>query len=541
MASKTEKIRYSVNNDSVDSASSIEEPNDNPFAHPQIAAYWRKIYEDVGYENLHRFDPDFTWNKEEEKKLVRRLDLKVFSWTFVMFCALDLVRRNINRAVSDNLVSGDIPGLDTNGYNLGQTIYLISFLCAELPLNLLSKKFGPNVVVSAECLVWSIICISQSAMRTRAQFLALRALLGFAQGGFIPDQILYLSYYYTNTELPLRLAIFWTAIPLFQILGSLLASGLLEMRGIHGKTGWQWLFIIEGLMSLGVAIPSFYMMRSGPTQTKNILFKSRPAWFNEHEEKILVNRLLRDDPAKGDMNNRQALNIRQILRTVLSEYDFWPLYIQGLMAFIPFQPVTAYMSLILRSMGYSVFLSNVLAIPGQFWFLINLPLVVYFSHRVKEKSICVGIANYFIFPFVVALVAYPATGSDWVKYFLLTGIVALPYTHAILASWVSHISNNVASRSVATPLYNMMYQVGSIAASNIYRESDKPYYIRGNKIILGITVFNCVFPFFTKAYYIMRNKQKEKKWNSMTKEEQIEYTTNTTDSGVKRLDFRFVH
>ncbi|KAH3662560.1 hypothetical protein OGAPHI_005812 [Ogataea philodendri] len=510
----------------------------NPFADPEAAERWRKVYEASNYENLPWYDPDFTWTKEEERRLVRKLDLRIFSWVFVMFCALDLVRRNVTRAVSDNFLK-DL-GMSNSGYNLGQTIYLVSFLCAELPLNIVSKRFGPERVIPFQMLAWSIVCICQAGLKTRAQFIGTRALLGFCQGGFIPDQILYLSYFYTGIDLPLRLAVFWVAIPLFQILGSLLASGITQMRGIHGLAGWQYLFIIEGFLSLGVAVPSFYFMRGGPTLTQNRFFKGRKKWFNEREEKILVNRVLRDDPTKGDMNNRQPVSLKQIVLTV-SQPDYWPLLIQGIMAFIPFQPVSQYISLILKNMGYSTFLSNVLAIPGQFWFLINLPLVVGFSHLIKEKSISTGMSNIFIFPFVVALVAYPNTGNNWVKYVLLTGITSQPYTHAILAAWISRISYNVGSRAVATATYNMMYQIGSIIAANIYRDSDKPYYDRGNKIILGITCFNIVFAIFTKFYYILRNRQKEAKWNSLTPEEQRVYLETTTDLGIRRLDFRFVH
>lgn len=78
-------------------------------------------------------------------------------------------------------------------------------------------------------------------MTNRAGFWALRAILGFLQGGFIPEMVLYLSYFYKNNELPIRLSIFYTVIPVTQIYGALLASGVLELRGVRGWTGWQWL------------------------------------------------------------------------------------------------------------------------------------------------------------------------------------------------------------------------------------------------------------------------------------------------------------
>src|SRR4051812_30640763 len=68
------------------------------FKDPSVANHWRGVYEKAKYENRHRFDPDFTWTAEEEKKLVRKIDLRIMLWAWIMFCALDLHRRNINRA-----------------------------------------------------------------------------------------------------------------------------------------------------------------------------------------------------------------------------------------------------------------------------------------------------------------------------------------------------------------------------------------------------------------------------------------------------------
>ena len=126
-------------------------------------------------------------------------------------------------------------------YNTGQTIYLVCFLVAELPGNLISKKVGPFRYTPVTIVIWGALCAAQAGIKNRASFWAFRALLGLAQGGFIPEMVLYLSYFYKGNELPFRLSIFWTAIPLTQTYGALLAAGFLEMRGLQGWGGWQWL------------------------------------------------------------------------------------------------------------------------------------------------------------------------------------------------------------------------------------------------------------------------------------------------------------
>ncbi|KAI1467134.1 MFS general substrate transporter [Daldinia caldariorum] len=511
--------------------------DDHVFSDPSVAEYWSAKYEKARYENRHRFDPTYKWTAEEERRLVRKIDARIMVWAWLMFCALDMHRRNINRAISDNMLA-EI-GMNTNDYNYGQTIFLACFLAAELPSGLISKKLGADVWIPTIMVGWSIVALSQAFLKNKAAFYAIKALLGLLMGGFIPDIVLWLTYFYKSRELPLRLAWFWTALSTVNIVGSLLAAGILQMRGINGWSGWRWLFLIEGLITLVIGIFSWGLMPPGPTQTRHWV-RGKDGWFTDHEEHILVNRLLRDDPSKGDMNNRQAVGPSLLFKAV-KDWEMWPLYIIGLTTYIPPAPPTNYLSYILRQLGFSVFQANLLAIPSQFLFAVNLLIVTWISRRVNERSIISSSSNIWIFPWILALVLLPASASPWVRYALLTGLLSYPYCHAILVSWNAKNSNTVRTRAVSAALYNMFVQSGNIIASNIYRDDDQPLYRRGNRILLGITVFNIVLFYVVKVFYVWRNKVRDRKWNSMTQEEQENYILTTKDEGMQRLDFRFVH
>ncbi|KPM45663.1 putative transporter [Neonectria ditissima] len=507
------------------------------FSDPKVADHWRNVYEKAQYENRHRFDPTYTWTAEEEAKLVKKIDWRITLWAWVMFLALDFHRRNINRAISDNMLP-EI-GMDTNDFNYGQTIFLVTFLSAELPSGLISKKLGADRWIPFLICSWSIVAGSQAALQSKAGFYAVKAMLGLLMGGFIPDIVLWLTYFYKSNELPVRLAFFWTALSTCNIVGSLIAAGVLQMRGILGWGGWRWLFLLEAIVTFIIGVFSWFIMPPGPCQTKN-WFRGKEGWFNEHEEKIMVNRLLRDDPSKGDMNNREAVNLSKLWKA-LKDWEQWPLYIIGLMAYIPPSPFNTYLSYILKQIGFSTFHANLLAIPSQFLYAVNLLIITWLSEKFKERSVLASMSNIWIFPWLVALVALPATISPWVRYALITGLLSYPYCHAILVGWNAKNSNSVRTRAISAALYNMFVQSGNIVASNIYRQEDAPLYRRGNKILLGITSFNVILFYLVKAFYVWRNKVRDRKWAALSKQEQLDYALHSSDEGQQRLDFRFVH
>jgi cell division protein FtsX len=87
----------------------------------------------------------------------------------------------------------------------------------------------------------------------------------------------------------------------------------------------------------------------------------------------------------------------------------------------------------------------------------------------------------------------------------------------------------------------MSVQTGNVFAAYIYRDDDKPLYRRGNSTLLMVNTVSILVFLLTKLYYVWRNKQKERQWNALSEEQQIEYRKSTKLQGSRRLDFRFAH
>ncbi|KAL1874867.1 hypothetical protein Daus18300_003408 [Diaporthe australafricana] len=310
-------------------------------------------------------------------------------------------------------------------------------------------------------------------------------------------------------------------------------------------------------MVLCVLVASFFLMPASAVQTKTWF---RPdGWFTDREERIVVNRVLRDDPSKGDMHNRMPITPRRLWQA-LTDYDLWPLYAMATVIFIPTNPPEHYLTLTLRELGFdpvissyhhrlheaqltnSQFITNLLVIPSTAIGILTLLAITWVSEHIDERGFVSMVQGIWSLPCLLALRFWPGTMIDaWGTYALVTVLLSFPYCQAIVVGWTSKNSGSVRTRAISASVFSMMKQVGSIASSNIYREDDKPLYHRGNSVLIGINLLAIGLFLFTKCYYITRNRWKARQWESMSEAEKREYLDYTKDQGNKRLDFRFAH
>ena len=507
----------------------------NVFENSEIAEFWRKKYEESKYENRHLYDPKFIWSSAEERKVVRKADWRALLWAFIMFLALDIDRFNLKNAVSDDLLE-DL-GLDTNDYNLGNTLNLVCFLAAELPSQLISKAVGADRFLPTQVVLWSLVALCQCKMNGKGSFLATRCLLGFFEGGFLPEIITWLTYFYKHDEFTMRSAWFYVANPLTQAFSGLLAAGILNLDGTNGWSGWQYVFVIEGSFTLFLGFLSF-QMPSGPANTRAWY---RPnGWFTHREEKIMANRILRDDPSKGTMSNRQGISLRMFGRAIM-DYEMWFIYVSRFLADILANPLGQYMPFLLKSLGFEKVTVNLLMVPYNVVSMVTMLLQCYFAKKYSQY----GFAFFFsAFWLVIPIACLRWWGGfleqAWPSYALLLVTLSFPSATAISIAWNSVNSNSVSRRTVQAAITNIASQASGIAGSNVFQKSDAPKYPTGLISIFILSIIASAFILLTRYYFAFRNNQREKVWSAMTEEQRIEYIKTTSDEGNKRLDFRFV-
>ncbi|KAH7311495.1 major facilitator superfamily domain-containing protein [Stachybotrys elegans] len=492
------------------------------------------------YEGHHRFDPTAEWTAEEERKVVRKTDLRLLTWLCLMFFGLQLDRGNLSNTLADDLL--DDLGLTTDDYNNGTTIQLVFFLGAEFPVQFLTKRYGFKRVLPTLMICWGLVSSFQAFMTGRASFYVTRALIGMFEGGFIPGTILMATYFYTSKELSIRLAAFWSTLNVARVISALLAAGLLEMRGVDGRPGWFWLLLLEGILTVLIGAVSMIYLPSSPVSTQTVLW--RTPWYTEREEVIMVNRILRDDPAKGLTALKEPATFKDV-KAAWTDSSLWGLYLVGLVAYIPATPVQAYLTLTLRRVGnFSTLASNLLTAPSAALQIITMLALAFSSEYFNERAFHCLFGEVWLLPLFTALLTIPDGGREWGRFSIITLISGYPYFHPIVSSWISENSFDVKKRAIAAATYNVIVQIGSLIGSQIYRRWDGPYYKTGNTVCISILSLAIVVFIVQRQWLIHLNKRKEREWERMTPEQKVEYQTDKEArerDGNKRFDFRFAY
>jgi MFS family permease len=208
----------------------------------------------------------------------------------------ELDRGNISNAITDNMMR-DV-GITQNQFNVGQQMLSLGIVLFEIPSNMILYRVGPGRWLTLQLFLFGTVSTFQAFQSDYGSFIATRFLLGITESGFIPGGLWTLSTWYTRRETAKRVMFFYFGNQFGQASSKLLAYGILHMRGVGGKPGWFWLFVIMGLFTifsgciLGLCLPDSF---KNPRST----FLPTVSWFSDRELHILKTRVLLDDPMKG--------------------------------------------------------------------------------------------------------------------------------------------------------------------------------------------------------------------------------------------------
>ncbi len=168
-------------------------------------------------------------------------------------------------------------GISDAAFALGAGLFFLSYALFEIPSNLILQRVGGRIWMSRIMVSWGIVSVGMMFARGPVSYYVLRLLLGFAEAGFFPGVILYLTYWFPNRARTQILGQFYFGAPLALIFGGPLSGLLLEMPKVAGLLGWQWMFLVEGTMAVLVGFWAFWFLTARPADASWLSNEERAA------------------------------------------------------------------------------------------------------------------------------------------------------------------------------------------------------------------------------------------------------------------------
>ncbi|KAF1987372.1 MFS general substrate transporter [Aulographum hederae CBS 113979] len=261
------------------------------------------------------------------KKLDRRI-IPAF-WTLYFLCSA--IRSNIGLAQTMNKSSGHTLGMVLNltpkQISTGLALFYVCYVLFDLPSNLLMSKLSPHVWMSRIVVGVGIIGACMAAMKAAWSLYLLRLLLGIVIAGMWPGMAYYLSLFYPPSRTGKRIGQYFTAAQVSAAVVGLVSAGFQKMDGLGGLVGFQWMFLLYGLIAIVVGFALLWWLPDRPlppgevrdtTGWKKFIPQSKPALQGE-DARVHYEDLTR-------VYHNRPWNMKDLL-AVLLDWRLWPLTI----------------------------------------------------------------------------------------------------------------------------------------------------------------------------------------------------------------------
>ncbi|KAL4796593.1 major facilitator superfamily domain-containing protein [Aspergillus venezuelensis] len=410
------------------------------------------------------------------RRVTRKVDIRVVPMLCALYLTAYLDRTNIGNAKLLGLE--DELGMPSNGYNTAVWVFYLTFVLMEVPSNLLMthSKIPPNYWLGVSMTLLGIVTMCQGFTQSPGPLYACRAIMGVFEGSLGPAAALMMGAYYRKHEFALRYTCFTTSALVGASFSSFLAYAINFMDGVQGISSWRWIFILEGLFNIAVALCTFFVLPRFPAECK---------FLTPDEKAHLLTRL------HAERGNEAEDLQGQPWREIFLNWQTWVNIIAYFGADMSAAAISQFSPTILKQLGYTANQAN----------LRNVPIWLVGALIALSTSLVSGKLQ-FRFPFIIGAAMLCMIGwsiqlaqvsAPGVRYFALYfiaagGFVQLP----LLVSWLSANTIGRPRKAVAHALQIGFGNSANFVSANVFIKGESPAYPTGFTAGLAITVVGMV-------------------------------------------------
>ncbi|KAK0435180.1 major facilitator superfamily domain-containing protein [Armillaria borealis] len=425
-----------------------------------------------------------------EARLLRKIDSFLIPMLGALYFVCFLDRGNIGNA---KVAGMDIDlGLVGNQYGAAVSVVYVTYVVFEPVYAVLLKVLTPRIVLSVSTIIFGALTIATPFSGSYGPLMAIRVLLGWAEAGTFPCIVTYLTMTYRREELGMRLAYMFTCSAISGGFGGLLAYGLTHIK-TASVAGWQWLYIVEGLITVCLGPVAYFWIPNRIDQ----------AWFlTKHEKDICTARY---ENNKTHYDPDEQFDMKQVM---LAPAD-WRTWVHGTIQFgadITLYAISTFMPVLISDMGYSSYKAQLLTIPvyavGALSFIIQAKL--------SDRTLLRG--PFIMANFLVQIIGYiilTSTKSIGARYFgVFVVALGLYVPTALNVGWTQNNYGPHYKRAAGVGLMQFVGNSAGAAIGEIFDTRLKPYYHRSYYISIGLTALSMILTGLMMLYLHLANKKK---------------------------------
>ncbi|RSH77326.1 uncharacterized protein EHS24_003637 [Apiotrichum porosum] len=446
-----------------------------------------------------------------EKRLLRKIDLYVVPTVAMIYLWCFIDRANIGNA----RIAGMEKTLGLVGYQYN------TLLTAFYVSNILCKHVGPSKWIPFISFGFGLMSMATAFVRNYGGAIAVRFLLGVFEAGVLPGIAYYLSRWYRKQELIFRLALYLCTAPLAGAFGGLLSAGILKIGSIGSVKGWEMLFLVEGIITMGVSFIAFFTMPDHPSTAR---------WLNAEEKALAIARIKSENVATTEVTDK--LDKVKLKRGIFNPntlvvswtFLFVNITVQGIAFFTPTIISTIYPH-------YSTIRKQLYTVPPYLVGVVFNLLIPFLSWKMNRRLV------FFIASAVLPIVGYTifiATTNPHARYGAVFIAISGAFPFGPLCN--AQVAINVLSdnaRSTAIGWNVMIGNLGGLISTWSYMPADGPNYHIGNGLNLA---GNCTI-LITSALLLLW-LQRDNRHREQVEDEKTAELANLSEKEIQELDWK---
>ncbi|KAI4528349.1 major facilitator superfamily domain-containing protein [Schizophyllum commune] len=437
-----------------------------------------------------RSEEELVDQQASDKALVRKIDRRLVPILSALYLVNFLCRSNIGNAKTFGLLT-DLH-VSNELYPHALAAFYYPYVASQIPSNTVLKRWRPKCWLPLICFCWGICQIFMCFVKTYNELWGARVVLGALEGGLFPGVSLYITLWYPKRECGFRGAVFFSAATVAGAFSGLLARLFSLMDGLGGMAGWQWIWIMEGIIAVLVAVLAFFILEDYPDTAK---------FLTPDERARVVQRLAEDNEGlSSEWKSHFAWSAPKDIKIWLQAIVFF-------CVLTPTYGLSLFMPTIIANMGYTSGIANLLTVPPFVFGCIICCLGGWYSDRFNTRfAPLVAFFSTAIVGFILLITSNEVAAQYIGTFLAAAGIYS---TVPISSMWAGNNMGGKTKRTVGIGMTICFGNMGGVVCSYLFPAADSPRFFMGYGVMIGLCCVGIISCAILRLYMEKQNSLRD--------------------------------